>query len=129
LRPVILTEKQRKPMSEFQIIHNPRCSKSRQTLAILEEKGIEPEIILYLQNPLTKAEIKSIVAKLGLSLRDLIRSSEDAYKEKGLQDSSLSDEQLLQAIIDEPKLLQRPIVIKGDKAVIGRPPENVLELI
>jgi arsenate reductase len=116
-------------MSDFKIIHNPRCSKSRQTLALLEENGVTPEIVLYLENPLSKQEVADIVKKLGVTVRDVIRTSEDAYKENNLKDVSLTDEQLFDAIDQFPKLLQRPIVVKGEKAVVGRPPENVLELI
>lgn len=116
-------------MSNIKIIHNPRCSKSRQTLALLEENGVTPEIVLYLQDPLSKNEVADIVKKLGVTVRGVIRSSEEEYKANNLENDSLSDDQLLDAIDTFPKLLQRPIVIKGDKAVVGRPPENVLELI
>lgn len=116
-------------MSDYQIFHNPRCSKSRQTLALLQEQGIEPEQMLYLQNPLTQEVVNSLLLKLAVPVRDIIRNSEDAYKTLGLADTSLSDDALVQALVDNPKLLQRPIVVKGDKAIIGRPPENVLALI
>lgn len=116
-------------MSDYQIFHNPRCSKSRQTLALLEEHGIEPEQVLYLKQPIDAATINSLLTKLGVNVRDIIRNTEDAYKAQNLSDSSLSDQALIQAIVAEPKLLQRPIVVKGEKAVIGRPPENVLALI
>lgn len=116
-------------MSDYQIFHNPRCSKSRQTLALLEEKGISPEIVLYLENTPGVDELKTVIAKLGVSVRDIIRSGEDAYKEQNLANAELSDDDLLAAMIASPKLIQRPIVVKGDKAVVGRPPENVLELI
>lgn len=116
-------------MTDICIYHNPRCSKSRQTLALLEEKGITPEIKLYLQNVPSKEEIGSLLEKLGISARALLRKGEDAFKEKGLKDTSLSDAALIQAMVEEPKLIERPIVVKGEKAVLGRPPENVLELI
>ncbi|NRB40814.1 MAG: arsenate reductase (glutaredoxin) [Pseudomonadales bacterium] len=116
-------------MSEFQIYHNARCSKSRQTLALLEEKGINPEIILYLETVPSVDELKAVINKLGVSVRDVMRSGEDAYKENNLKNPELSDDELLAAMVASPKLIQRPIVIKGDKAVIGRPPENVLDLI
>ncbi|WP_370981354.1 arsenate reductase (glutaredoxin) [Agaribacterium sp. ZY112] len=116
-------------MSHFTIYHNPRCSKSRQTLALLEENGVEPEIVLYLQDSPSRDELKSIIGKLGITARELLRKGEDAYKELGLKDSSLDDEALIDAMLTQPKLIERPIVIHADKAVLGRPPENVLELL
>jgi len=110
------------------IYHNPRCSKSRQTLALLEEKGMSPEIILYLETPPTKTELKALVAKLGLaSPRDMMRKKEAPYKELSLADAS--DAALIDAIAAHPILLERPIVVSGDKATIGRPPENVLAVL
>lgn len=116
-------------MSDYQILHNPRCSKSRQTLALLEEKGVSPEIILYLEATPSVTELQAVIAKLGLAVRDIMRTGEDAYKDNNLKNPELSDDELLAAMVASPKLIQRPIVIKGDKAVIGRPPENVLDLI
>ena len=116
-------------MTDFTIYHNPRCSKSRQTLALLEENNISPQIILYLETPPSKSALTDLLAKLGVSPRDLIRTSEDAYRQANLSDKSLSDDQLLDAMIAEPKLIQRPVVVSGDRAVIGRPPENVLALL
>lgn len=116
-------------MSKFTIFHNPRCSKSRQTLALLEENGITPEICLYLETPPTQAELKTIINKLGISARELLRKGEDAYKTEQLSDTELSDTDLIKAMIAHPKLIERPIVIKGETAVLGRPPENVLSLI
>ena len=116
-------------MTKIKIYHNPRCSKSRQTLQLLQDNNITPEIILYLESPPTKTELRDLLKKLGISARDLLRTSELAYKEAGLYDASLTEQQLLQAMITEPKLIQRPIVVAGDKAVLGRPPENALELI
>lgn len=116
-------------MSDFQIFHNPRCSKSRQTLAILQEKGIEPAVVHYLEETPSVAELKAIISKLGISPRELLRKGEDAYKELNLQNPELTDEALLEAMVSHPKLIERPIVVKGNKAVLGRPPENVLELI
>jgi len=116
-------------MTDFTIYHNPRCSKSRQTLALLEENNISPQIILYLETPPSKSALTDLLAKLGISPRDLIRTSEDAYRQANLSDKSLSDDQLLDAMIAEPKLIQRPVVVSGDRAVIGRPPENVLALL
>ena len=116
-------------MTDITIYHNPRCSKSRQTLALIEEKGIQPEIKLYLTDVPSKQELRSLLTMLGIEARTLLRKSEDAYKEKGLKDTSLSDDALIDAMIDAPKLIERPIVVKGNKAVLGRPPENVLELL
>lgn len=116
-------------MSQFTIYHNPRCSKSRQTLAILEEHDIQANIVLYLEDTPSKQTLQELIRQLGKTPRDILRKSEDAYKDKALSDTSLSDDDLLSAMIAEPKLIERPIVVKGTKAVLGRPPENVLELI
>lgn len=116
-------------MSEYTIYHNPRCSKSRQTLAILQEKGIQPEVILYLETPLAPDQLSTLVKKLGIQARDLLRKGEDDYKQLGLKDPSISETDILDAMSRHPKLIERPIVVKGDKAVLGRPPENVLELV
>ena len=111
------------------IYHNPRCSKSRQTLQLLQENGVEPEVVLYLETPPSRDTLAELLQKLGIGARDLLRTGEDAYKELQLNDKDLSDEQLLDAMEQHPKLIQRPIVVKGDRAVLGRPPENVLELL
>jgi arsenate reductase len=116
-------------MSEIAIYHNPRCSKSRQTLALLEDSGVVPEVILYLETPPSAADLKQVLAKLGMAPRELMRKGEAEYKDNNLQDDSLSDVDLLAAMVKFPKLIERPIVIKGDKAKIGRPPESVLELL
>ena len=116
-------------MSDFTIYHNPRCSKSRQTLAILEEHSIQPEIVLYLENTPSKQKLLELIQQLGKQPRDILRKTEDAYKNKKLSDTTLSDGDLLDAMIADPKLIQRPIVVAGTNAVLGRPPENVLELI
>ncbi len=116
-------------MAEFTIYHNPRCSKSRQTLALLEENGITPEVVLYLQTPPSTAELKKLLKKLGISARELLRNKEDIYKALNLADSSLSDTQLIKAMHENPKLIERPIVVKGEQAIIGRPPEAVLQLL
>jgi len=112
----------------MKIFHNPRCRKSRETLALIESKGIEPEIILYLEDRPTKQELKSIIEMLNIDAESLIRKGESIYKTlyKG---NTLSEPEWIQAMIDHPKLMERPIVIKGDLAIIGRPPENVLELL
>ena len=116
-------------MSDFIIYHNPRCSKSRQTLEILDQHDIETEIVLYLDNPPSAEEIVSILNKLELSPRDILRKGEDTYKELNLKNDKLTNKDLINFMVENPKLLERPIVIKGDKAVIGRPPENVLSLV
>jgi arsenate reductase len=111
------------------IYHNPRCSKSRQTLQLLRDNGVEPEIVEYLKTPPSTAEIKNLLGLLGLAPRDLMRKKEAPYGERGLADESLSDADLIAAMHDEPVLIERPIVVKGKKAVLGRPPENVLDLL
>jgi len=116
-------------MSQISIFHNPRCSKSRGALELLEERGIQPEIVRYLETPPSAAELKALLGKLGIGARQLLRTGEDEYKELDLANPSLGDEQLIQAMVTHPKLIERPIVIVGDKAVIGRPPEKVLEIL
>lgn len=117
-------------MSNIEIYHNPRCSKSRQTLALLEENGVSPTVVEYLKVAPTVDTLNSIYASLGFdSVRDMMRTKEAEYKEMGLSDSTLTDAQLVSAIHQCPKLLERPIVINGDKAKIGRPPEQVLEIV
>ncbi len=116
-------------MSAVTIYHNPRCSKSRQTLQLLQEHGVEPEVVLYLEEPPSAQQLKTLLAQLGIDARSLLRKGEDAYKENNLKDNSLGDEQLIEAMVKFPKLIERPIVVKGDRAVLGRPPENVLELL
>lgn len=110
------------------IFHNPRCSKSRQTLALLEEKGIQPDVVRYLDTPPSASELTAILKQLGKSPRELMRKGESEYKELGLDDSSLSDEQLIEAMVTHPKLIERPIVLHGGKAALGRPPEAVLDI-
>ena len=112
----------------MKIYHNPRCSKSRQTLALLQENGVEPEVVLYLENIPTANELKDLLSKLAISPMQLIRKGEKDWKEN-YKGKELSDEQIIEAMIAHPKLIERPIVVKGNKAVLGRPPENALELI
>ena len=114
---------------EVVIYHNPRCSKSRATLQLLQEKGIEPKIIEYLKTPPSKEALEAILNKLGMEPRDLMRKKEKVYKEKGLDNPDLTRDQLIQAMIENPILIERPIVLVGDKAALGRPPENVLEIL
>ena len=112
------------------IYHNPRCSKSRETLALIKEQGIEPTIIQYLETPPDAATLKTLLKELGFtSARHLMRHKEDLYKELNLADESLTEDQLIDAMINNPKLIERPIVVKGKKARIGRPPEQVLEIL
>jgi arsenate reductase len=111
------------------IYHNPRCSKSRQTLALLNERGIEPQVVEYLKTPPTRRQLQDILRLLGLKPRDLIRTGEEEYAAAGLADPALTDDQLLDAMIDHPKLIQRPIVVADGKAALGRPPEQVLEIL
>ncbi|SBS34651.1 Arsenate reductase [Marinomonas spartinae] len=109
------------------IYHNPRCSKSRQTLALLEENGIQPEVRLYLKDAPSIAEIKELIEQLALSPIEMMRTKESLYKELGLSKES-TDEERIQAMHSHPSLIERPIVIHNGKAKIGRPPEQVLEL-
>jgi arsenate reductase len=111
------------------IYHNPRCSKSRQTLKLLRDNGVEPRIVEYLKDPPDPALLKRLLRQLGLSARDLLRRGEAPYKELGLADPGKAEDELIAAIVENPILLERPIVVKGDKAVIGRPPENVSKLL
>ena len=108
------------------IYHNPRCSKSRNTLALLREKGIEPEVVEYLKTPPSAAELKEIVAQLGIRPAQLLRKKE--AKEEGV-DPALADDALIEAMAAHPRVIERPIVVSGGKAALGRPPEKVLELI
>jgi len=115
-------------MSSVTIYHNPRCSKSRNTLVLLEEQGVHPQIILYLETPPGHKEIAALLQKLGMTAGQLVRRVEEDYKASGLGKDS-SDEQIVAAMAKYPKLIERPIVVKGNRAVLGRPPENVLELL
>ena len=111
------------------IYHNPRCSKSRQTLELIKTQGIAPEVVLYLETPLDAEIIAGLLKKLGISPRQLLRKGELAYKEQNLANTSLTEKQLIEAMVAFPKLMERPIVVVGDKATIGRPPEQVLEIL
>ncbi|HKJ44855.1 MAG TPA: arsenate reductase (glutaredoxin) [Balneolales bacterium] len=112
----------------MKIYHNPRCGKSRETLKILQDNGVEPEIVKYLDDVPTADELKNILDKLKMKPEELVRKTEKIYKEK-FKGKELSDEEWIKAMTEYPKLIQRPIVVKGNKAVLGRPPENVKELI
>tara|TARA_Y100001936_G_scaffold140480_1_gene137086 strand:- start:1000 stop:1350 length:351 start_codon:yes stop_codon:yes gene_type:complete len=111
------------------LYHNPRCSKSRQTLKLLEDRGKNPTIIEYLNNPPTVDQLKEILSLLEMSPRDLMRKKEDEYKKLGLANSELSEEELVDCMVKNPILIERPIVVVGGKAALGRPPEQVLNIM
>lgn len=111
------------------IYHNPRCSKSRATLALLEEQGIAPKVVMYLEMPPSAAELGVILKALGKEPRELMRKGEEPYMALGLDDESLTRETLIKAMVENPILIERPIVVNGNKAAIGRPPESVLEIL
>jgi arsenate reductase len=113
----------------IRILHNPRCSKSRQTLQILNDNNQQVEIIEYLKTPPTANELREIIGMLGISPRQLLRTGEAEYKEAGLADQSLTAEQIIAAMLKYPKLIERPIVINNGQARLGRPPEQVLEIL
>jgi arsenate reductase (glutaredoxin) len=117
-------------MKEITIYHNPRCSKSRETLALIEQQGIHPQMVLYLDTPPSVEKLKTLLQQLGFSdARQLMRTNEDLYKMLNLSDEALTQDKLLQAMHDHPKLIERPIVVYHGKACIGRPPEQVLEIL
>lgn len=111
------------------IYHNPRCTKSRQTLALLEKRGNQPKIIEYLVTPPTEAELKRIIKLLGISPRELLRTKEAEYKQAKLDRPDVPDADVIRAMVKHPRLIERPIVISGDKAALGRPPENILKIL
>jgi arsenate reductase len=109
------------------IYHNPRCMKSRETLGLLEQRGVEPRIIEYLKTPPSEAELKRILSRLGMSARQLVRRKE--AKEAGIDVDALSEAALIGAMVKHPAAIERPIVVNGDKVALGRPPENVLAIL
>ena len=113
----------------IKIYHNPRCSKSRQTLEILQSRQQNPNIVEYLKTPPSSEELEQILQMLGIEPRQLMRTKEEEYKALGLDNNNLSRQQLIQAMVNHPKLIERPIVIHNNKAVIGRPPEKILEIL
>ena len=113
----------------MKIYHNPRCGKSRQTLALIEDAGIEPEVIEYLKTPPTAEELDAILKKLKMEPQELMRKGEAIYKELNLAERELSRDEAIAVMLEHPKLIERPIVVQGRKAVLGRPPENVKELL
>ncbi|MGY2288400.1 arsenate reductase (glutaredoxin) [Pseudomonas sp. SDO528_S397] len=116
-------------MTDLTLYHNPRCSKSRGALELLEARGLAPTVVRYLETPLDTAQLSALLGKLGLSARQLLRTGEDEYKTLNLADAQLSEAQLIAAIAAHPKLMERPILETADKAIIGRPPERVLEIL
>ncbi|WNW11448.1 arsenate reductase (glutaredoxin) [Pseudomonas sp. DTU_2021_1001937_2_SI_NGA_ILE_001] len=116
-------------MTDLTLYHNPRCSKSRAALELLESRGLHAQVVLYLQTPPDAAQLRSLLGKLGIAPRQLLRSGEDEYKDLNLADPALSDEQLIAAMVAHPKLIERPILVAGERAAIGRPTENLLELL
>jgi arsenate reductase len=115
--------------TQISMFHNPRCSKSRQTLQLLKDRGLEPSIIQYINTPPDKQALNDILKLLNMEPRDLMRSKERVYKELGLADPALSRDDLLQAMLQHPVLIERPIVIANGKAALGRPPEIVLKIL
>ncbi len=111
------------------IYHNPRCSKSRQTLALLEDRGVAPQVVHYLETPPDVATLERLLGLLGLGARDLMRRKEAPYKELGLAEPRLAEAELIRAMVENPILIERPIVIAGERAAIGRPPEAVLDIL
>ncbi|MDT3714933.1 arsenate reductase (glutaredoxin) [Pseudomonas soli] len=116
-------------MTDLTLYHNPRCSKSRGALELLEARGLAPTIVRYLETPPDAATLEQLLAKLGIGARQLLRAGEDEYKALELANPALSDAQLIKAMVEHPKLIERPILVAGNKAVIGRPPEKVLEIL
>lgn len=116
-------------MTDLTLYHNPRCSKSRGALELLEARGLQPNMRRYLETPPSAAELKELLGKLGISARQLLRTGEEEYQTLGLAAPALSEDQLIKAMVAHPRLIERPILINGDKAVIGRPPEKVLEIL
>ncbi|MCA6971125.1 arsenate reductase (glutaredoxin) [Pectobacterium carotovorum] len=118
------------PQPSVTIYHNPRCSKSRETLALLQEHNITPDVVLYLDTPPDAATLAQLIKQLGFtSAHELMRTKEEIYQQLGLSDAALTEAQLIQAMIDNPKLIERPIVVAQGQARIGRPPEQVLEIL
>ncbi|PYC22825.1 arsenate reductase (glutaredoxin) [Pseudomonas mosselii] len=116
-------------MTDLTLYHNPRCSKSRGALELLEARGLAPTIVRYLETPPDAATLEQLLGKLGIGARQLLRTGEDEYKALDLANPALSDAQLIKAMVEHPKLIERPILVAGDKAVVGRPPEKVLEIL
>jgi arsenate reductase len=116
-------------MTDLTLYHNPRCSKSRGALELLEARGLTPTIVRYLDTPPDASTLQALLGKLEIGARQLLRTGEDEYRALDLANGSLSDSALIEAMVAHPKLIERPILVNGDKAIIGRPPENVLEIL
>lgn len=116
-------------MTDLTLYHNPRCSKSRSALQILEERGLTPTIVRYLETPPSADELTALLRKLDMPARSLLRTGEEEYKALNLADATLTEQQLIDAMATNPKLIERPILIAGDRAIVGRPPERVLEIL
>jgi len=113
----------------LKIYHNPRCTKSRQALELLTKKGLKPQVIEYLKNPPTLKEMEEILNRLGLQPQEIVRKKEEIYQKLGLSQKNLSPKEWLEVLVKHPILIERPIVVSGNKAALGRPPENILEII
>lgn len=116
-------------MTGYVLYHNPRCSKSRGALELLQERGIEPQVVRYLDTPPDAATLRTLVSKLGIRPRELLRTGEEEYRSLGLADESVGDDAIIEAMAAHPRLIERPILMRDERAVIGRPPERVLELL
>ena len=116
-------------MTGYVLYHNPRCSKSRSALELLQERGIEPQVVRYLDTPPDAATLRTLVRKLGIRPRELLRTGEEEYRSLGLAAESVGDDAIIQAMAAHPRLIERPILMRDERAVIGRPPERVLELL
>lgn len=116
-------------MTDAILYHNPRCSKSRAALELLQQRGIEPQVLRYLETPPDAEQLRQLLRQLGLTPRQLLRSGEDEYRSLGLDNPALDDDQLIAAMASHPRLIERPILVVGQRAVVGRPPERVLELL
>lgn len=116
-------------MSSLKIYHNPRCSKSRQTLALIQEREVDVEVIEYLKTPPSKKELSRILKLLNIPAKDLLRKGEAEYKESGLNNDGLTDAKMIELMVQYPKVIERPIVVSDNAAIVGRPPENVLTLL
>ena len=114
-------------MAEVKIYHNPECSKCRQTLDLVRARGVEPEIVEYLENPPDEKTLELLLSKLGIEPEELVRKKEDLYEELNLE--QVGRRELIAAMVENPVLIERPIVVKGEQATIGRPPENVLNIL
>lgn len=116
-------------MTDAILYHNPRCSKSRAALELLQQRGIEPQVLRYLETPPDAEQLRQLLRQLDLTPRQLLRSGEDEYRSLGLDNPALDDDQLIAAMLSHPRLIERPILVVGERAVVGRPPERVLELL